>query len=261
MALSKPMRLTVATFFASVACGNALSARAQFTIENYDLGETSSRIAVSTTLRPQAAAAPQASAAQPTAQSILSQDVRLQPASPGIIQPATPLQDPNATAPQGGRLAPIAIESVRAPIAAANISVEEIGTKILPPDEAAKEVAAVRPLPGGQERAFSPLTYRWQSANICHWPLYFEEPMLERHGQQVCPAYLQPAVSGGKFFTNIFLYPYKATLQPACESRYTLGHFRPGSCAPLLKDTLPWSPRAAAVQGAAITGVAVGLPW
>ena len=114
---------------------------------------------------------------------------------------------------------------------------------------------------GGQERAMAFLTYRWQSANICHWPLYFEEPMLERHGQRICPPVLQPAVSGSKFVSNLLLYPYKATLWPALESRYTLGHFRPGSPAPLLKDTLPWSPRAAAVEGAAVTAVFVGLPW
>ena len=265
MALPKQMRLTVAAFIASVAGGDVLSAQAQFTIENYNLSSSSSRIHVSA-VRTQSEQNDVAE--QPTARSILTQGAAVQPnlsqpnlSQPAYSQPGAPAQDANAAMTQGGQLAPIAMESVRAPIAAANISLANIGNNVLPPDEASKEVAAVQPLPGGQERAFNPLTYRWQSANICHWPLYFEEPMLERHGQQICPPCLQPAVSGGKFFTNLFLYPYKATLQPACESRYTLGHFRPGSCAPLLKDTLPWSPRAAVVQGAAVTGVAVGLPW
>ncbi len=161
----------------------------------------------------------------------------------------------------GGRLAPITMESVRAPIGAADIDVDDIGTKVIPEDVAAKQAPAVMSLPGGADRAFGCLTYRWQAANICHWPLYFEEPMLERHGQQRVPECIQPAVSGTKFLGNVVLYPYKATLWPAFESRYTLGHFRPGSPAPLLRDTLPWSPQAALVQGAAVTGVVVGLPW
>ena len=162
---------------------------------------------------------------------------------------------------EAGRLAPITMESVKAPIGAANISVVEIGTKILPDDQAAKQMVPRIPLPGGQDRAFSGLTYRWQAANICHLPLYFEEPMLERHGQQCCPTWMQPAASGGRFLSNVILYPYKATLHPACENRYTLGHFRPGSGAPCLQDTLPWSADAALVQAAATTAVFVGLPW
>lgn len=160
-----------------------------------------------------------------------------------------------------GRLTPIMMQGVREPIGAADISVEQIGTQVIPEDQAAKLGAAVMALPGGQERGIGYVTYRWQATNICHWPLYFEEPMLERHGHQRCGPIVQPAVSGAKFLTNVALYPYKATLWPALESRYTLGHFRPGSPAPLLRDTLPWSRRAALVQGAAVTGVAVGLPW
>lgn len=162
---------------------------------------------------------------------------------------------------KSGGLAPITMQSVRDPIGAANISVAEIGTKVLPENEAAKERIASQTLPGGAERGFSYVNFRWQASNNGSLPLYFEEPMLERHGQQLCPTYLQPAVSGTKFLSNLILYPYKATLHPALECRYSLGHFRPGSAAPCLRDTLPWSPRAAVVQGFAVTGVAVGLPW
>ena len=173
------------------------------------------------------------------------------------------LKDSDNKSPKSdsGRLSPITMESVRAPIGAANISVVDIGTKVLPDDQAAKQMVPRMPLPGGRDRAFEGLTYRWQAANICHMPLYFEEPMLERHGQQCCPTWIQPAVSGSKFLSNLILLPYKATLQPACESRYTLGHFRPGSGAPCLRDTLPWSADAALVQAGATTAVLVGLPW
>lgn len=168
-------------------------------------------------------------------------------------------QSPRAS--DSGRLSPIAMESVKAPIGAANISVMDIGTKVLPEDQAAKQMVPRMPLPVGRDRALEGLTYRWQAANICHLPLYFEEPMLERHGQQCCPTWIQPAVSGSKFLSNLILYPYKATLHPAFENRYTLGHFRPGSGAPCLRDTLPWSADAALVQAGATTAVFVGLPW
>lgn len=204
----------------------------------------------------------QAASAQGTAQGTVgTAQGTVQGTVQGTAQPFTTLAVITEVQVDGGSLAPLAAQSLSAPIGAANISVDGIGTKILPEDHAAKRGTSLLPLPGGEERAIGHLTYHWQSANICHWPLYFEEPMLERHGQQVCPAVLQPAVSGTKFLSNLLLYPYKATLQPALESRYTLGHFRPGSAAPRLRDTLPWSPRAAAVQGAAVTGVVVGLPW
>lgn len=167
----------------------------------------------------------------------------------------------SSQASDAGRLSPITMESVRAPIGAANISVMDIGTRVLPEDQAAKQMVPRLPLPGGQDRQLAGLTYRWQAANTCHLPLYFEEPMLERHGQQCCPTWIQPAVSGSKFVSNLILYPYKATLHPAFENRYTLGHFRPGSGAPCLRDSLPWSTDAALVQAGATTGVFVGLPW
>lgn len=184
-------------------------------------------------------------------------------AAPGGGNQGMAMQDPasGATTTEPGRLSPIAMERVGAPIRAADVMLENIGTRVLPEDVAALQLHRTIALPGGNDRAFGCITYRWQSANICHWPLYFEEPMLERHGQQRVPACIQPAVSGSKFLSNLLLYPYKATLWPALESRYTLGHFRPGSTVPCLRDTLPWSPRAAAVQGAAVTAVAVGLPW
>ncbi len=172
-----------------------------------------------------------------------------------------PPRAPETGAPETGRLSPIAMEGVRAPIAAADITVTEVGTKVLPDDQAAKLASAQIPLPNGSDRMLTGLTYRWQAANICHFPLYFEEPMLERNGVHRCPECIQPAVSGVKFLGNIAIYPYRATLWPAFENRYTLGHFRPGSCAPALRDTLPWSTDAALVQAGAVTGVFVGLPW
>lgn len=219
----------------------------------------SNRSGVIMSLRPQSAVyVAQESGDKPTAK-----DDAAQAEKAGNDKDADKKDDASNT-PQtsdAGRLSPITMESVRAPISAVNISVMDIGTKVLPEDQAAKQMVPRLPLPGGQDRQLAGLTYRWQAANICHLPLYFEEPMLERHGQQCCPTWIQPAVSGGKFVSNLLLYPYKATLHPAFENRYTLGHFRPGSGAPCLRDSLPWSTDAALVQAGATTGVLVGLPW
>ena len=126
-----------------------------------------------------------------------------------------------------------------------------------------ESAAAKRALPPAYlnfDRGWVSQMYLWQSANICHHPLYFEDAMLERHGHRYISC-LQPAVSGAKFFGEIVLLPYTMTLHPPCECRYALGHFRAGSCAPDLKDTLPWSRHAALVQSLAATGIIVGLPW
>ena len=128
-----------------------------------------------------------------------------------------------------------------------NISTKSIGTGMLPEDTAAKRAAPTTSLLDGQSRGIAAQQVSWRPAAICHLPLYFEDAMLERHGH-VRWGHAQPIVSGAKFLTTMPLLPYITTLQPPCEPRYTLGHFRPGNCAPALKDHLPWDRRAATVE-------------
>jgi hypothetical protein len=132
-----------------------------------------------------------------------------------------------------------------------DVSTRTIGRGILkgtvPEDTAAKRALPVTALLDGQSRGIVAKQVNWRPANISHFPLYFEDAMLERHGH-VRWGCAQPLVSGAKFLTTIPLLPYISTLQPKCEPRYTLGHFRPGSCAPALKDHLPWDRRAAVVE-------------
>ncbi len=128
-----------------------------------------------------------------------------------------------------------------------NIATGAIGTGVLPEDTAAKRAPASSLLMDGQSRGIPVTQVSWKPANICHLPLYFEDAMLERHGH-VRWGHAQPIVSGAKFFATMPLLPYLKTLHPPCEYRYTLGHFRPGSCAPALKDHLPWDRRAAVVE-------------
>jgi len=135
-----------------------------------------------------------------------------------------------------------------------NISTETVGKSQkgrLPRDVAAERARPSSTLQDGQARGFSVQQVNWAPANITHMPLYFEDAMLERHGH-VRWGCAQPIVSGARFLTTLPLLPYLKTMQPPCEPRYTLGHFRAGSCAPALKDHLPWDRRAAVVETASL---------
>ena len=78
---------------------------------------------------------------------------------------------------------------------------------------------------------YQPQQYVWQAPATSNRPLYFEEPNLERYGHQ--HAVVQPIISGMVFFTNFAILPYKMVAQPYDECVYTLGHYRPGSPAPV----------------------------
>lgn len=110
-----------------------------------------------------------------------------------------------------------------------------------------------------QARAWAPMTFTWKASGLCHKPAYFEQVALERYGHSTGP-YTQPLVSGAHFFLTVPILPYKMGLKPPGECLYTLGYYRPGSCAPYLLDPLPLSLRAALAQGAATTGLAFLLP-
>ena len=79
----------------------------------------------------------------------------------------------------------------------------------------------------------------WIAPVFCHQPLYFEDVMLERHGQERRPC-LQPLLSGTRFFSDIVLMPYHAYLHPPLQERASAGHYRPGSIAPCLRQRPPY---------------------
>ncbi len=102
-------------------------------------------------------------------------------------------------------------------------------------------------------REWAPTCFTWKASGTCHKPLYFEDVHLERYGHSWNPV-LQPFLSGAHFFTSVVVLPYKIGLNPPNECMYTLGYYRPGSCAPYMIDPLPLSLRGALLQGAAVTG-------
>ena len=99
----------------------------------------------------------------------------------------------------------------------------------------------------------------WAAANTFSNPRYFEDVMLERHGHKRW-GHLQPIASGVRFFTTLPLLPYKMAIRPACDCEYTLGYYRPGSCAPALYQRPPRDRKAILVESAAVAGAIIAFP-
>ncbi|QDT00534.1 hypothetical protein [Adhaeretor mobilis] len=108
-------------------------------------------------------------------------------------------------------------------------------------------------------RSWPQITYMWKASGTCHKPLYFEQVQLERYGHSWGP-YLQPIMSGAHFFGSVAVLPYKMGIRTPNECVYTLGYYRPGSCAPYMIDPVPFTWRAVFFQGMVAGGAAVALP-
>ena len=102
-------------------------------------------------------------------------------------------------------------------------------------------------------RNFTPVTFTWKASALCHKPLYFQQPKLERYGHTF--GLLTPIISVGHFFVMVPCLPYNMGLEPPWECVYPLGWYRPGDCAPYTLGPLPLSLRGAASQGLITTGL------
>ncbi len=156
-------------------------------------------------------------------------------------------------------IAPEKMGFLDAIISTTNTSTTSIGTGVVPENTALGRMPGSRALPDGIARGMSWHQIHWNASNVCYFPLYFEDAMLERHGHERW-GIAQPLVSGVKFIGTIPLLPYLTTLQPPCEPRYSLGHFRPGNCAPALRDHLPWDRRAATVEALSLGAYFWAMP-
>ncbi|HEY2894093.1 MAG TPA: hypothetical protein VGJ16_07765 [Pirellulales bacterium] len=107
-------------------------------------------------------------------------------------------------------------------------------------------------------RHFSRTNFAWKATGVCHKPLYFEDVQLERYGHSWNPV-VQPFMSAAHFFVSVPLLPYNMGLNPPGECMYTLGYYRPGSCAPYLLEPIPLSLRAAIFEGLGVAGFAFWL--
>jgi hypothetical protein len=145
---------------------------------------------------------------------------------------------------------------------AATTETKDIGNGRTPEGFRAGEQSPTRLLPeSAQQRqdTWQRTVGQWAAANTFSHPRYFEDRMLERHGHERCH-YLQPLVSGARFFSQIPMLPYLATVRPPCDCEYTLGYYRSGSCAPPLLQRPPYERTAVAVEAAAIAGAIIAFP-
>ncbi len=110
-----------------------------------------------------------------------------------------------------------------------------------------------------QPRQWTQITYNWKASGLCHKPLYFEQVQLERYGHSWGP-HFQPIMSGLHFFGTLPILPYKMGIRTPTECVYTLGYYRPGSCAPYMIDPVPFTWRAALFQGGVTTGLIFAIP-
>jgi len=133
------------------------------------------------------------------------------------------------------------------------------GTKIVVPRECPIYDEKLPPIDASAARGFAPITFTWKASGLCHKPLYFEDVHLERYGHSLGPI-LQPVASGAHFFVTVPTLPYQMGLTPPWECIYTLGYYRPGSCAPYMLDPLPLSVRAGLLEAGIVTGLVFALP-
>jgi hypothetical protein len=137
-------------------------------------------------------------------------------------------------------------------------SIKDISFDIRPmPGELPKECPLVTNSYNG--RHFAPTCYQWKASGVCTKAAYFEDVQLERYGHSVCP-FLQPVISGAKFFLTVPLLPYKMGINPPSECVYTLGHYRVGNCSPYMLDPFPISVRAVLFEAAAVGGAVALIP-
>lgn len=108
-------------------------------------------------------------------------------------------------------------------------------------------------------RCWEQVCYMWKASALCHKPLYFEQKHLERYGHSWGP-YLDPVVSGAHFFTRLPVLPYCMGIKAPNECVYTLGHYRPGSCAPYMIEPIPFTWRAALMEAGAWSSGVLAIP-
>ncbi len=115
---------------------------------------------------------------------------------------------------------------------------------------------------GGDEytpRNFPEVTLPWTAPESKFYPLYFQDPALERYGHTHHPL-LQPVVSSARFSAQLVMMPYQLTMVHPWELHSPLGWYRPGDVVPKLRYPFPWNAKAAAVEAAAVTGFIYLIP-
>ncbi len=181
----------------------------------------------------------------------------------GLVDAQPPrLTEEQLTSIRNSALQPPTADEIRASLVP--LRDERISTRlpagVTPEDKAASvfiETRSAARVFRGED--FSYTNVHWAASNLRHRPLYFEDAMLERHGQAYCPI-LQPAASGTRFFLTVPVLPYLMTVNPPYPAQSTLGDFRPGSAVPLLCQRPPLQVDAGLVEAAVWVGLILLIP-
>ena len=108
-------------------------------------------------------------------------------------------------------------------------------------------------------RSFPDVVMPWAAPESKYYPLYFQDPALERYGHTHHPV-LQPVISSARYTTQIVMLPYQMAITPPWELHSPLGWYRPGDVVPKLRYPFPWSTKAAVVEAATVTGIIFAIP-
>ncbi len=100
---------------------------------------------------------------------------------------------------------------------------------------------------------------QWAPTNFYHYPLYFEDPALERYGHTYHRV-LQPFVSTTRFAGQLVGLPYQMAIHPVNSRQYSLGHYRPGEYAPKKLYQIPFNEEAVVMEAAVLAGLILILP-
>lgn len=148
------------------------------------------------------------------------------------------------------------------PMVAASIATDQIGNGRTPPGFREQNVTPLRSLPeaaSDRGEIWNWSVSNWAAANTFSMPRFFEDRMLERHGHERFGCW-QPLASGARFFATIPMLPYLSAIKDPCECEYTLGYYRPGSCAPALVQRPPYDRRAMVAESIAVATGMLALP-
>ena len=112
----------------------------------------------------------------------------------------------------------------------------------------------------GYSRDWVPLSYSWEAPQLKYNPLYFEDPQLERYGNEV--GILQPFLSGARFYATIPTLPYQMMSEgnSVCHTVYDFGYARPGDCVPYALEVPEFSLTGSLASGAWVYALIVILP-
>lgn len=110
-----------------------------------------------------------------------------------------------------------------------------------------------------EPRNFPDTALCWAVPHTKYYPLYFQDPALERYGH-THHHLIQPVISSARMSAQLVMMPYQLAMVPPWELHGPLGWYRPGDVVPKLRYPFPWNTKAALVEAAAVTGFIYVIP-